>query len=699
MPMNQTSPTEDHPVVGGPREDSRDEPLLSVVVPFYNVEAYIGDCLDSLQRQLLEDIEVVLVDDGSRDGSLDVAERFVAADARFRLVRQENQGLGPARNTGAAVARGRYITFVDSDDIVAPRAYTSMVGSMEQTGSSIAAGNAYRFSAHKGVYQSWTHREPFRTTKLRTSLDRFTPLVKDRMIWNKVYRRSFWDAGGYEFPPIRYEDYPVTLRAYLEAESVDILSSHVYLWRDRESGDSITQQSANADNARERFESARMVLQTLAQHEANDDVRHAVEAYFIHIDLVALAQSMVSVTEADRPDLERMALELAQLTDPRADDGVTRLARLIHRRLLAGDLAMVGELARWRLDGDTAALAKALASQKRPVGVSLALGAVVRRNRVQNPLRPRRLRSALREAVWDGHMLRLAVEAKLRGDLGRRVSPSAAFHFTDGTLPARVVSCQPSGDSLALELEVDSRDVAAVSTPYDRSPLELGLRLGPLTWKGPVRFTPELLPGVVQLSDGSWLQLGGVGLDLGLNRVGNPLVVTEVEAVGDAFVVHPHRSTLGATVVVDRGAPSPDIKISFRAGPDRLEAAALIDGDPPDNPVTKVAERRVWMRTDPPLPVLPLSKDAHPDDFVPDFGYEDVYLMGDGATIRVGEVLVSLARGWHGNLVVRQQPVEPVSSPDVVDAMPDVAVEGAPEELVASAASTTDELAEADLTA
>src|SRR5689334_20068273 len=115
---------------------------LSVVVPFYNVADYIADCLDSLERQTFDDLEVVLVDDGSTDDSRAIAEEFCARDPRFRIVTQENQGLGPARNTGVKHAEGEYITFVDSDDLVPRYAYELMVGSLDETGSSFAAGNA-----------------------------------------------------------------------------------------------------------------------------------------------------------------------------------------------------------------------------------------------------------------------------------------------------------------------------------------------------------------------------------------------------------------------------------------------------------------------------------------------------------------------------------------------------------------------------
>jgi CDP-glycerol glycerophosphotransferase len=116
-----------------------------VIVPFWSVESYIGACLESLQRQHLADLEVILVDDGSPDGSLAVAEEYVARDPRFRLVRQQNAGLGPARNTGVEHATGEYLTFVDSDDVVGLGAYERAVASLGASGSDFLTFRAARF--------------------------------------------------------------------------------------------------------------------------------------------------------------------------------------------------------------------------------------------------------------------------------------------------------------------------------------------------------------------------------------------------------------------------------------------------------------------------------------------------------------------------------------------------------------------------
>ena len=92
--------------------------LISIIVPVYNVENYIEECLDSIKNQTHKDIEVILVNDGSTDGSREICEQYCEKDSRFKLINQENQGLSEARNVGVRASIGEYIFFVDSDDVV-----------------------------------------------------------------------------------------------------------------------------------------------------------------------------------------------------------------------------------------------------------------------------------------------------------------------------------------------------------------------------------------------------------------------------------------------------------------------------------------------------------------------------------------------------------------------------------------------------
>ncbi|GAA1160523.1 CDP-glycerol glycerophosphotransferase [Kitasatospora gansuensis] len=237
-------------------------PRLSVVVPIYNVERYLEECLDSIAAQTFGDLECVMVDDGSKDGSAAIAEAYAAKDPRFRLVKQVNKGLGAARNTGYRHISpdSEFLNFVDSDDTLPPSAYELMIGTLEETGSDFVTGNVLRFRA-VGYYPSGGHRKPFAETRLKTHVTELPSLVTDRTAWNKVYRRSFFDAAGVLYPEgILYEDAPVSVPHHYLAKSVDVLSEPIYHWREREVGEmSITQMRTNPKGLIDRVKSMELV--------------------------------------------------------------------------------------------------------------------------------------------------------------------------------------------------------------------------------------------------------------------------------------------------------------------------------------------------------------------------------------------------------------------------------------------------------
>jgi len=122
-------------------------PKVSVIVPVYNVSAFLSQCLNSLKGQTLTDLEVICVDDGSSDGSAEIAARFQAQDPRFRLLRQPHRGVSAARNFGIYQARGSYIAFLDADDWVDPDMLERLWEAAEQTGCDVAVcSSAVHFS-------------------------------------------------------------------------------------------------------------------------------------------------------------------------------------------------------------------------------------------------------------------------------------------------------------------------------------------------------------------------------------------------------------------------------------------------------------------------------------------------------------------------------------------------------------------------
>ena len=116
---------------------------ISIVVPVYNVEKYLSKCLESLISQTLADIEIICINDGSTDKSLEILENYASKDNRVKIINQENQGVSTARNNGLACANGEYVTFVDSDDWLESNSCEELYNKAIQTNSDIVLFSHY----------------------------------------------------------------------------------------------------------------------------------------------------------------------------------------------------------------------------------------------------------------------------------------------------------------------------------------------------------------------------------------------------------------------------------------------------------------------------------------------------------------------------------------------------------------------------
>ncbi len=113
-------------------------PEISVIVPVYKAEAYLADCIDSILSQTFADLEIILVDDGSPDGCGAICDDYAAREPRVRVLHQENQGQAAARNHAMEIAGGKWISFVDSDDLIHPQMIGLLYGALQQTGASVS---------------------------------------------------------------------------------------------------------------------------------------------------------------------------------------------------------------------------------------------------------------------------------------------------------------------------------------------------------------------------------------------------------------------------------------------------------------------------------------------------------------------------------------------------------------------------------
>jgi glycosyltransferase involved in cell wall biosynthesis len=219
------------------------QPAVSVIIPVYNVEPFLAQCLDSVQAQTRTDIEVICVNDGSTDGSVAIMEAYAAADARFKLVNKKNGGYGSAMNCGLDAAQGTYIAIVEPDDWIEPRMFEDMLA--------FAARFEQPIDVIKTPYHRiWMPDTPQQCTlncsyfrRIRPSVQPFTIddpgashlLCHHPSIWSALYRHKFLTQHGIRFkeiPGAGWADNPFLIETLCQAKTIVYLEQAYYCYRE-----------------------------------------------------------------------------------------------------------------------------------------------------------------------------------------------------------------------------------------------------------------------------------------------------------------------------------------------------------------------------------------------------------------------------------------------------------------------------------
>ena len=226
--------------------------LVSIVIPVYNVQRYIGMTIDSILAQDHENFELILVDDGSQDESPEICDEYAARDERIKVIHKQNAGVSIARNTGIAQATGDYLFFVDGDDLLYPDSLSVLVERAEATGADVVSGNVQRTKGTRS-WQSWHHKQSHVADRSNVSLPELPELLYDTVVWNKLYKLDFWRKQGFAFPEgVIFEDMFLAYQAYDKANHIEVVSQPIYQWRVREEESSATQQKGSLKNVVDR---------------------------------------------------------------------------------------------------------------------------------------------------------------------------------------------------------------------------------------------------------------------------------------------------------------------------------------------------------------------------------------------------------------------------------------------------------------
>ena len=212
-------------------------PAVSIIIPVYNTEKYLRECLDSVLAQTMTDIEVLCVDDGSTDSSPEILNEYAAKDPRVTVINSEtNKGLGGARNLGLPHATGKYLLFLDSDDIFKPQIVEKTYARAEETNADICVfgGEEYYENTGERRPMPWLCRSDLCPETVFSAKDRPNDIfcISSPSACNKLFRREFINAEGIVFPNMRTcEDGPFSYTALACAERITLLNEVLFSYR------------------------------------------------------------------------------------------------------------------------------------------------------------------------------------------------------------------------------------------------------------------------------------------------------------------------------------------------------------------------------------------------------------------------------------------------------------------------------------
>lgn len=213
-------------------------PKLTIIVPVYNVERYLDQCLNSLVNQTLKEIEIICVNDGSTDNSLKILQKFASKDKRIKILNQPNQGQSVDRNLAIKNATGEYLGFVDSDDWIDLDYFEKLYNTAKENNADIACAGFKRCGKKEKIKKSFSKVKVYSSIEDKLKIDN---IPSHNYIWNKIYKREKWDfaftSGRY------YEDMALLIKIIYKLDKLVTVPDTYYYYR-RNPGSTVATKSS-----------------------------------------------------------------------------------------------------------------------------------------------------------------------------------------------------------------------------------------------------------------------------------------------------------------------------------------------------------------------------------------------------------------------------------------------------------------------
>jgi glycosyltransferase involved in cell wall biosynthesis len=228
------------------------DPLVSVIVPVYNVLPYLHEALDSLIGQTYRELEIILIDDGSTDGSGDVCDEYAERDQRINVIHQENKGLSAARNVGLDRANGGFIAFLDPDDAFHSEFIEIMLSSMIRENVDIALCKySIQYTTEKMTWSSTDKKQPLINSGIYDRPTVLDVLVKGNInvsVWNKIYRKDLWNSIRFYEGHV-HEDIDNAYSIFSNINKLFVVQDSLYIHRKRPGSITMDYSYRNIDDA------------------------------------------------------------------------------------------------------------------------------------------------------------------------------------------------------------------------------------------------------------------------------------------------------------------------------------------------------------------------------------------------------------------------------------------------------------------
>ncbi len=210
-------------------------PAISLIMPVYNVEKFLSKALDSVQNQTFQDFELIIVDDGSTDGSVEVIKKYCENNENFILLCQQNQGPSAARNAGLEVCRGDYIGFMDSDDYLEPEFLESLYLAAVENDADIACCNFNLYYPQRNlkIYMPFT-AFPGVCSKTKALRKLILDMGIHYFVWNKLSRRELFFDNNLTFDKMYFEDIATSPKLFYYADKIVLIGKALYNYTSRD---------------------------------------------------------------------------------------------------------------------------------------------------------------------------------------------------------------------------------------------------------------------------------------------------------------------------------------------------------------------------------------------------------------------------------------------------------------------------------